>query len=546
MALFRRAWREKAFLLALVVGAILRLHQLGEQILTDDEWHALNRLRDHSYAEIVRDLGLSDFCIPLTLFYKAAADTIGLSEWIMRAPVLLCGLISLVVFPWLVRRYHGPAVGTALAWLMAISPIQIYYSRFARPYSVSLFCAFVGAVAFYQWWTTGRRAWCALYAACAIVGPFFHLSVAPVLLSPFPLALVDRLIRPRGENAPSLAKLVALGVGVAAGLALLLGAALATDLPYIRLRAERGTITLPAVEDAALFLAGTWNPWLLTAMAALVAVGAVRFWRRGRGLALYFAALLLLPELSIAITRPNGTEWGFVIARYCLLAALLLLWLLALGLSALEERVWRRWPSAGALPVIAWCAIAFHLGPLEAIDTVPNNWTATDYTASPRRAAGAYRKRYWRQVAQPSSYYVELGKLPRASLNLIEAPWYFDTFFDPYAHYQRIHHQRTAIGFIGAAGAPTPNGELAMSDQRFRFRHFVHVLDQAGLCERKIDRVIFHYNLDAEMPPHEFQRSIEVGPLVEQYRIRYGPPLFEDRWVVVFDPSKPCREHVIE
>src|SRR5215831_3567124 len=65
---------EQLFVLAIVVGVVLRLHQLGSQVIADDETHALVWLRGHpSYGSILVHLKSEDVCIPLTLFYKLAS-----------------------------------------------------------------------------------------------------------------------------------------------------------------------------------------------------------------------------------------------------------------------------------------------------------------------------------------------------------------------------------------------------------------------------------------------------------------------------------------
>ena len=82
----------------LAVGAVflfglwVRAFRIGEQLILDDEWHALNAVQDHGYAWIFSHLGHADHSIPLTLLYEFFSHTIGLSEITMRAPSLLAGV----------------------------------------------------------------------------------------------------------------------------------------------------------------------------------------------------------------------------------------------------------------------------------------------------------------------------------------------------------------------------------------------------------------------------------------------------------------------
>jgi hypothetical protein len=517
----RLLWRERGIALAFVVGTLLRLYQLGAQILCEDEWHPIHSVLGLGYRDIFSHFGSADVSIPLTLLDKAAADTVGLSEWILRAPVLAFALGSLVVFPLLVRRYHGRAVGTAMAWLLAIWPIHVYYSRIARPYAISLFCAFVGVLAFHSWWTTRRRAWGLVYAACAILGPYFHLSAAPVLWAPLGMALAYRMVR---RDGPAPFGLLAL---VGAGLALVFAAPLVGDLHSLGMKVGRSLPTLAGSREAALMLVGSWNAWMLAATAVLALAGAFLFWRRSPGLALFLAALLAAQELVIAIARPHGVEDSIVLLRYSLFVVPLMLWAIALALAALGEPLARRSGPAGVLPLVLGCAAAVHFGPMAAVYGFPNNWTSHGF--DPRQSR-----------TEPSRFYFQLAAQPRGSLNLVEAPWYFFSGSDPFYYYQRLHRQNMAIGFLDG----TRLGEVPMNDRRFRLQNFVHVLDQDGLCRRHIDRVIFHRDLDAEKyPDHGPRPPLQVGPFVEIYRQRYGAPVFEDERLLVFDPSKPCRRN---
>ena len=102
----RQAFRSELGLLgAVVVGAAIRLDQIREQIVLDDEWHALHAILRFGYGRILTHFGWTDVCIPLAVFDKVVADTVGLSEMWMRLPVLLAGIASLLVLPLMLRAW---------------------------------------------------------------------------------------------------------------------------------------------------------------------------------------------------------------------------------------------------------------------------------------------------------------------------------------------------------------------------------------------------------------------------------------------------------
>jgi len=69
-----------AWLALFAVAAWLRLWQIGHQVLIDDEWHAVHKLMHSGYREIFLSFGHADHTIPLTLFFRLLADTVGLSD----------------------------------------------------------------------------------------------------------------------------------------------------------------------------------------------------------------------------------------------------------------------------------------------------------------------------------------------------------------------------------------------------------------------------------------------------------------------------------
>ena len=159
---------EWSFLLAVLAGTALRLDQIGIQIPLDDEWHALHAVERFGYAHVATHFGWTDYCIPLTLFDKLIADTVGLSELWLRLPVVVAGLVSLVLMPLVVRPWVGRETSSVFAWLLAVSPLHVYFTRYARPYSIALLLAFLAVIALPRATLAGGRGWRWVYAGAAV------------------------------------------------------------------------------------------------------------------------------------------------------------------------------------------------------------------------------------------------------------------------------------------------------------------------------------------------------------------------------------------
>ena len=142
----RSGWMP--FALPLAVGAWLRLTQLSKQMLGDDEWHVLRPALDNGYRYLASHFGLADHNIPLALYCRLMMDYFRLSEPVLRAPIVLIGIALALVFALLVQRMAGRTTAVAFSWLLAASPLLIFYSRFFRAYGPALFLAFTAAIAF--------------------------------------------------------------------------------------------------------------------------------------------------------------------------------------------------------------------------------------------------------------------------------------------------------------------------------------------------------------------------------------------------------------
>jgi hypothetical protein len=322
---------------------------------------------------------------------------------------------------------------------------------------------------------------------------------------------------------------------VGLGLALLLVVPLVVDARSLGRKAGQSTIGTATVKGAAQLLAGTAEPWLLGAVAALVLGGWVWLARRQPRLTAYAAFLAACLLAVPVVTRPASITVSIVLARYCL--PLLPLGLLgaAAGLVQLESALQRRvsaWPAGGLAVVAVGLLLAF--GPLPAVYYSPNNWTSHalfqyEYDpTSPYSYVPAVRPR------RISPFYTRLGALPAGSLLIVEAPWYYAWHQIPFPYYQQVHRQRMNVGFVAAADQFVRPGELPLVGSGLHFDNAVHVADAAKLKQRGVRYVVFHRSLRAELPSPP-EEVIDVGEWIRRYAVRYGAPVYEDPDIVAFD-----------
>jgi hypothetical protein len=106
-----------------------------------------------------------------------------------------------------------------------------------------------------------------------------------------------------------------------------------------------------------------------------------------------------------------------------------------------------------------------------------------------------------------------------------------------------VHRQWTKVGFVRP---PEDNPGQPMFNEipppsANGFRNFVHVGDPDQLTRHRIDYVIFHRDLDAELPNRQPRPRPSVAEWIARYREMYGPPVYRDALIVAFDVRKDGR-----
>ena len=125
----------------LLIFALFRLPGLGAP-LASDELVMVSLWAQMPYLKIFSNYQYPNNHIFLSLVLSFLLKTFGLKEWLLRMPLLICGIVSIYLSYNLVRRVVGDA-GTALftAFLMTICEKHIYYSTNARGYLVIMVLA---------------------------------------------------------------------------------------------------------------------------------------------------------------------------------------------------------------------------------------------------------------------------------------------------------------------------------------------------------------------------------------------------------------------
>ena len=437
--------REWGLLAAVFFAAVLRLYHLPDQLFIDDEWHAIHAALTLSYSKILTSFGANHISAPIALWYRLLIDSVGLNECLVRWPYCLFGVAIVALVPLLLRRFIGREASTVLAWLLAVSPLLVFFSRFARPYIIVALVGWIAVWAFYHWWREARFFYGALYVATATMSVWLLPVAAPFVYGPLLLSLVAR-VRPRSVW-PQLSFSRWLGVSfwtlVAFGLTI--GPALFRDLGSLTGKSDNQTVALHEILSAFDMLLGHSSSLMTFLVVLLILRGSLCLWKREKTLMYYLLALSALQVIGVILAQPAYGFFPLVVARYLLLLLPLLLTMLAVGVTGIFDN-WHAVPSTVRRSVIPslLCLGLFLDGPLPGVYGAPSAWFSQVLGLAFHRANGESPL-----PPPPLASYEFLGRLPRQSVAIMEVSNSFFTLWgSELPAYDHIANQRVLIGML--------------------------------------------------------------------------------------------------
>lgn len=529
--------------LATALAVWLRTYGLTGQVVLDDEWHAIHKLTSSSYLDILTTFGLADHSIPLTLLYKAMAETVGLAEGRLRSLQAICGVAFVPSAAWLAWRATRDAPAAALfAFTVSAAPFLVMWSRFARPYAIWILLALLCVACVWGWRsrrTVALAAWAGV--AAALAAWFFPLAgIYPAIACLFVFAedvLAGHPVRPRPWRGS-----LGLGAAVAGAMALILAAPLVHDRASLAGKSGGDWPDLGTLERmVAVFWGGLPTPamWIACGLAAF---GVVVLWRRDSRLTLLLVLLLVVPGLVLMVTGALWLHAGQNFARYTLLGLPIMLLFGSLGAVATARLAAERHASSAAWAAAAVLAVAY-LAATPAIAQVARlgPWYGhIDHHWDYRYRWIHYKRKH--PDLDPPAFYRRLARMAPGSAPLVEAPFLWEAPYNPLAYYALWHHQPITLGMLHDVclegrriGEPPP-------DARFRFRKFVFLGDVEAvkrtgarylvLHRDRMTRLVLHPD---RIERHPFEQERCLARLVALY----GAPVESDAQVAVFDLRPP-------
>lgn len=536
MPVMSRRFLGLGLLPALVVGCVLRLTGLRAQVLTDDELHSVGAVLAMSPGEILRSWTYdgADYCVPLSALYRVLIDQgVVLGDLAFRAPSLLAGLLALVLMPSLLAPRIGERAAIWMAWLLAVSPMLVLYSRIARPYMLVALLVFLAVLSFDAWLRTRSREAALAYVLLASISTYLHLGAGPLVVAPFAYAGFEAARRGRA-GMHELRSIAILGLVAAAAIALPLLPALDSLVELARIRRDGQLPPIATWLEVVLLQAGTSSRVLGFALLALVLRGAWVLRRREPSLFALIATVTCLHVALLLLLSPDRMQEALVLSRY-------LLFLLPFGLALVALAAADGWElvsgatirSFYVAAVAGFAVLLLATGPLLRADYRSSAFTHTPsflrFTEDPD----------WIPGEKVPSFYHELYALGDDTV-IVEHPWMRQSSH-ALAAYQNVHRKRVLLSGVVAG----------LHDPRIDLRNLLEPTPAAFL-DSGAQYAVVHLDLRSEAQyvvspdPHHALWLKAIGPLWEPLRRsgqntaarlerEWGPAFHADERIAVWD-----------
>jgi 4-amino-4-deoxy-L-arabinose transferase-like glycosyltransferase len=185
----RVSQRLVAFALTAIVlfGLLLRLRWFGDA-LYGDELGAFNDVSGHGLGRLIYVVnGHSNELSPPLYFILAwfSEKLFGTSVQSLRLVAMVSGVATIPLVYVLGRLTVSARAGLVAAVIAALSPLLIFYSAQARPYSLLLVLCLLSTLALLKAIRTGGRVWWIVYAAASCAAMYAHYTAVFVLIVQF-------------------------------------------------------------------------------------------------------------------------------------------------------------------------------------------------------------------------------------------------------------------------------------------------------------------------------------------------------------------------
>ena len=502
----------------------------------DDEWHAVHKLLTSTPIEIASSFGHADYSIPLTLLYWLESKIFGLSELMMRWPLMLFGVATLIIFPLYIKKHFNFLIVSCFAFLIAISPILIEYSRIARPYAMTLFLVYFSIIFFYKFYNDKHKNLKIgfLYVLSAALAIWLHLIVIMFIAAPFVVEFIKTLVSKTTDKKKCLLKLFKLGLPTLLIVSLLIIPPLINDMAAITSKVGNNSPNLDTTTAFLYLCFGTRSSMLVIIMSCLSIIGLYSLLKVSN-LSVNILVGFGLTLLAIFIVQPAWVHIPITFTRYVLPIIPLVLLSTVIGLfnilnltsKIINHKIIHRNFTAVILLFFIY-NFTIH-SPLSELLKKPNSNTLHSMYAIDFR----YGENIIEDILKSRSvspFWMTLKDYP-ISDKIAVAPWFFESYNWDGPIWEKTSQHYIIPGMLINLCNDNRKGEIPNNSQ-FIFKNLAYLADKNDLISKNIHWIVYQ-------KPIRFNTEVNNKNLEKcQQSIQhlYGKPYYEDTLIAVYKP----------
>lgn len=311
-------------LAAVLLGAILRIYGMGEQLWYDEIHTVVTSVRQ-PLATILTHFPSNNDHVLYSALANLAISAFGDTPWAVRLPAVVLGIVSIPLLYLLGKQVTNRFEAAAAALLMALSYHHVWYSQNARGYTI-LLCVALASTHLLLTGLRERRAWPWLaFGVVAALGAYTHLTMVLAVVAMAGIVGLHLLVERRGFRLADWA-MPALGFGVAGLVTMALYAPLLGDMQAFFGDTSQGVKAASpawALQELVRGLqVGYATGGVVLVVAAVFVVGCWSYLRQSPTiLALFVGPGLFVFAVSALMQRPTFPRFFFFMAGFALLIA---------------------------------------------------------------------------------------------------------------------------------------------------------------------------------------------------------------------------------
>ncbi|MCU7835958.1 MAG: glycosyltransferase family 39 protein [gamma proteobacterium symbiont of Taylorina sp.] len=539
----------------------------------DDEWHSLAYVIDKSLFEIFTTFSYPPNT-PLNLYYATLLDTVGWNEITLKLPSILTGIISLFIFPLLVKKQFNIRITLFFSWMLAISPFLIFYSRMARSYSPAVFFSFIAILCAYYWMTTNNKKHLLIYLFSSTMAVYFHLFSLIGIAIPIFIGLLIKLQQNIETTTKFTYKILPdikmFLLTYVILLFLLCSLLLYPMIEFIQQDLHKfvntseisGKMSLVTIKETFYLISGSSHLLAVSLYSFLFIWGSISTFKNNTFFFILIYSIFLSYLFIISLLNLSGIQNPIVLTRYMIIVIPLSIILVSIGLDSLYKKI-RDYPLPSskwmAIIVCLACLLIFGLSsPILHTYHSPNNFTnhaAYQESYNPINLIRSYTSRVlaadfhtdWRKI---SNFYFQIKKQKNID-TIIEYPMFIGFHFNFNYYYQYFHKKRIIAGYITTLKNDeipvkrNVNGYLLFGHvlsrinekEKLKFNNMVDVSNINSVLNSGAQYIILHKNLASEFVPYVARLTPPAKTIELRNKYSQAPGLsliYEDDFIVVF------------